>query len=176
MALTIEDGTGVTNADSYASRAAFIAYALSQYGTVIADDDAADPPMRRAYAYLSSLTWNGTKTHGRGQTGAWPRTGVTDCEGIAIAADEIPQEVIDAQFELALVERATPGALSPSGSVAQSAVASERVDVIAVSYDTSRLTGSIDDLRLIVTAAVDRLSCFLARRPGALRTPVILVA
>jgi len=51
----------------------------------------------------------------------------------------------------------------------------EVVDVIEVEYDTSNRIGSVDDIRTIVTAAVDALKCFLAVQPGARRMPDAVV-
>ena len=161
MPLVIEDGTGVTGADSYGTRAGFITHALNYYGATVPDTDASDVPMRSAYAYLSGLKWKGTKTLGRGQTGAWPRTGVTDCEGIDIDTDEIPTEVIQAQYDLAYFEYLNPGALSPSGSIRDAFVSMEKVDVIAVEYDTSRFAPGQDVTAVRVEAAMRLLGCFL---------------
>jgi len=166
MALIIETGLNVPNADSYGTRAAYIAFALSWYGEVIPDTDAADPPMRRAAAYMNSLPWKGTRTYGRLQSLAWPRTGVTDCESHEIGANEIPSDLITAQFELARAESASPGVLNPSLSKATATVVREKVDVIEIEYDTDNLTGSIDDARMVVTAAMDRLKCYVTNPTG----------
>lgn len=164
MALVIEDGTGVANADSYGTRAGFITHVANYYGGTVADEDASDVPMRAAFAWLNGQSWKGAKTYGRSQTGAWPRTGVTDCEGTAIANDEIPTEVIMAQYDLAWAEMSTPGTLNPTGSVRDALVSMERVDVISVQYDTSHMSPE-DALRYAnvrVEAAMRLLACFLS--------------
>jgi hypothetical protein len=162
MAMIIEDGTGVAGADSYATRAAYIAYVLSWYGDVVADTDALDPPIRRATAYMSGLAWKGTRTLGRAQSLAWPRTGVVDCEGLSLGDAEIPLDLIYAQHELARAELTSPGVLTPAVSKANATVVREKVDLLEVEYDTDNLTGSIDEVRPIVTAAMDRLKCYLS--------------
>jgi len=169
MALTVETGVGVPNADSYATRAAYIAYALANYGETVLDTDAIDPAIRRAFAYLSTLPWKGTRTFGRAQGGAWPRTGADDCEGYSIGSGDIPAEVIAAQHELTRAEAASPGVLAPSGSKAKAVVSMEKVDVIQVQYDTDNLTGTVDDIRPTVTAAMDKIKCLLASDPNRLR-------
>ena len=175
MALIIEDGTGVSGADAYASVTACSAWAVDYFGHSLtgstADKEAA---IRRAVAYMDGLKWKGKRTYGRSQSLAWPREGVTDCEGLDIADDEIPDEVIFAQHVLARAEFQSPGVLSPSGALAQ-VVKREKVDVIEQEYDTSRLQGSIEELRPIVTMAMDKLRCFLTVQPGGQRMPWAVV-
>jgi len=163
MALIIEDGTGVAGADAYSDVASCSAYATAYYGAALtgspADKEAA---IRRATAYLNGLAWKGTRTLGRAQSLAWPRTGVVDCEGLSIGDAEIPLDLIYAQHELARAEFQSPGILTPAVSKANATVVREKVDVLEVEYDTDNLTGSIDEVRPIVTAAMDRLKCYLS--------------
>lgn len=161
MALIIENGTGVTGADSYGTRSGFIAHVANYYGGIVADTDASDVPMRAAFAYMNALGWKGTRTLGRGQVGAFPRTDLTDCEGIAITTDEIPTEVILAQYDLAWAELGSPGLLSPSGSIRDSLVSMEKVDVIQVEYDTTNIYPGQDVTAVRVDAAMRRIACFL---------------
>ena len=162
MALVIENGTGVSGADSYVTVAECEAYAIAYYGHSLtgspADKEAA---LRRAVKYMDSLKWKGAKTFGRGQSLTWPRKDVTDCEGIAIADNEIPPEVIAAQHEFARAEFQSPGILSPQSSLRDSVVNMEKIDVIQVGYDTSRITPSIDASQTIVSVAMRRIACFL---------------
>jgi hypothetical protein len=162
MALTIEDGTGVTGADSYGTRSGFISHVADYYGGTVADEDASDVPMRAAFAYLNGLKWRGTKTLLRAQVGAWPRTSVTDCDGNDIDTDEIPTEVIQAQYDLAWAEKQTPGTLTPSGSIRNALVSREKVDVVEVEYDTSRMVPGEDYLSVRVEAAMRLIDCFLS--------------
>lgn len=148
------------NADSYAARAGFIAYSLARYGEIIPDEDATDQPMRRAFDYLNGLRWKGTRTDGRSQSGAWPRSGVV-CEGEAILDSEIPPEVIDAQYEFARAELAVPGVLSPQGSVLDAIRNRAKVDVIEVGFDTSRILPTVENLQVIVTAGMRKIDCFV---------------
>lgn len=161
MALIIEDGTGVAGSDSYGTRAGFIAHALNYYGATVPDVDASDVPMRSAFAWLAGQSWKGTKTYGRGQTGAWPRTSVVDCEDIAIAVDEVPSEVIQAQYDLAYAEYVTQGVLSPTGSIRDTLVSMEKIDVLAIEYDTSRIAPGQDVTAVRVEAALRLIGCFL---------------
>lgn len=175
MALTIENGTNVAGADAYASVADCSAWAVNFYGQALtgspADKEAA---IRRAVAYMNGLKWKGTRTFGRDQSLAWPRQDVTDCEGFSIASNAIPAEIIYAQHVLARVEFQSPGSLAPSVSLG-GVVKREKVDVIEVEYDTSRMQGNVEELRQVVTMAMDKLSCFLSVQPGGRRVPDAVV-
>lgn len=175
MALIIEDGTNVAGADAYASVADCSAWAVNYYGQALTgiptDKEAA---IRRAVAYMNGLKWKGARTFGRDQSLAWPRQDVTDCEGLSIASNAIPAEIIFAQHVLARVEFQSPGALSPSVSLG-AVVKREKVDVIEQEFDTSRLQGNIDELRPLVTMALDKIGCLLAVQPGGRHMPWAVV-
>jgi hypothetical protein len=94
---------------------------------------------------------------------------------LSIGANEIPADLIAAQHELARAEFQSAGVLTPSLSKATATVASEKVDVIQITYDTDNLTGSIEDARVIVTAAMDKLKCYLTSPVGALRIVAVTV-
>lgn len=175
MALIIEDGTNVAGADAYASVADCSAWADEYWdGSLSGSTSKKEAAIRRAVTYLNGLKWKGKRTYGRDQSLAWPRSGVTDCEGISIASDEIPAELIFAQHVLARVEFQKPGALSPSVNLSE-VVKREKVDVIEVEYDTSRMQGNADALRKIVTMAMDEIACLLAVQPGGQRIPDAVV-
>jgi len=175
MALIVETGAGVAGADCYADVTACSAWAVDYFGASLTgsptDKEAA---IRRAAAYLDGLKWKGSRTLGRGQPLAWPRSDVTDCEGLAIGANEIPAELIFAQHVLARAEFQSPGFLSPNVSLA-GVNKREKVDVIEVEYDTSRLQGNAEELRQIVTMATDKLRCLLFVQPGGARMPWAVV-
>lgn len=175
MALVIEDGTNVVGADAYSSVTDCSAWAVNYYGTAMngspADKEAA---IRRAVAYLDGLKWKGVRAHGRDQSLSWPRDGVMDCEGLSIASNAIPPELIFAQHVLARVEFQSPGALSPSLNLG-SVIKREKVDVIEVEYDTARMQGNIEEMRQVVTMAMDKIKCLLAVQPGGRRIPDAVV-
>src|SRR4051812_4464605 len=88
MSLILEDGTGLANADTFASLAAFEAY-WDQRGFDYSsyDDDAIEAALRRASSYLSnSFSWAGYRVKGRAQALAWPRFDVVDSEGWGVPA------------------------------------------------------------------------------------------
>ena len=162
MAIIVETGTGAADSEAYANASAYVAWYTAYYGVAPTETTAIiEGAIRRAVAYLDRLSWNGTRTNGRAQALAWPRASVTDCDGAAIASNSIPREVIYAQHVLTQAEIASPGVLSPSGNGAR-IIMREKVDVIEREYDTSRGTGSVDDIRVYVTSALDALRCFIA--------------
>jgi hypothetical protein len=129
MAITVEDGTGLPDANSYASEDTADNYcddrALTDWTeNNIGDKEAA---LIRASAGIDArfrARYPGVRVNGRSQGLEWPRTTgtsltsnvfsqVTDAEGNPIAIDEIPIEVINATIELAIRELVTPGASAP---------------------------------------------------------------
>lgn len=101
MALVIEDGTIVANSDSYATRAEYIAHALS-LGVTIADDDAADVQLRKAAEFIDSHEANlkGYRVE-RDQSMAFPRHDVV-IDDWYWSSTEIPRQVLLCQMALAL--------------------------------------------------------------------------
>ncbi len=101
MALTIEDGSVVSGADSYVSRADYIAYALS-VGVVVADTDAADIELVKAAGFIGSYepSLKGRLTD-RAQPLSYPRYDLV-LEGFSWGSDEIPRQVITCQMAFAL--------------------------------------------------------------------------
>ena len=164
MALTVEDGTNVTGADCYADLASCVAYAESVYGGSLTGSTAnKEAAIRRAVNYLEGLKWKGARTNGRSQSLAWPRKDMIDAEGNVIAEDEIPDELIKAQHELARAEHIAPGVLSPQVSQRDASVTAERVGEIGVSYsDRVALTSESWQLAQVqVEAAMRHIRQFL---------------
>lgn len=101
MALTVEDGSIVTGADTYVTSADFVAYAAT-LGITIADDAATEVLLRKAFEYINSLEPRllGIRTL-KTQPNAYPRDNLF-IEDYAWDDDEIPRQVIMAQQLLAL--------------------------------------------------------------------------
>lgn len=97
----------------------------------------------------------GTKTEGRAQYLAWPRTGATDFSGAAILSDEVPIEVQYATYEAALRELVTPGSLSPDYVPGQQ-VKREKVDVLETEYTTP--AEGVNPVRPVVSVIMDMLA------------------
>lgn len=102
MALTVEDGSIVANADSYVEVDDIDTYAaghgLSGWtGTLEVKEAAA----RYARVWIDDRRWKGTVTD-ETQELSWPRTNVYDEEGRLIGANVIPKRLKDAQCEMAV--------------------------------------------------------------------------
>ncbi len=175
MALTVEDGTCIAAANAFVTRAALIAFATEYYpASIPADDTDTDAGIMRASAWLSIFPeWDGTMSCGRGLQGlAFPRTGVTDCNGDAIPSDEVPHEVENATFIASLAEIAEPGLLSPTITPGKQAKR-EKVDVIEVEYMTPKDQGAAgskdptETLRPVLTAVNDWIKCMATMPDGS---------
>jgi len=101
MAVTVEDGSIVTGADSYVSRADYITYAAS-LGVTVADDEDADAELVEASQFIDSFERSmvGKKTD-RDQPMAFPRYDVV-IEDYYWDSDEIPRQVELCQMAYAL--------------------------------------------------------------------------
>ena len=107
MALVVEDGTGLTNAESYISEADVDTY-FSVRGNPSTWTAATTPEkeaaLRRGAQYLDAqygLRWLGARTN-ETQALNWPRAGIVDQDGFAIDDDAMPQALLDASAEAAL--------------------------------------------------------------------------
>lgn len=97
--LTIEDGTIVAGADSYAELQEFVDYSAN-YGVTIPDDDVTlEALLRRAYIQMDGMAWKGCPASGE-QTGAWPRYDV-ERGGHAVDSGSIPAQIKLGQMALA---------------------------------------------------------------------------
>ncbi len=109
MALTVEDGTGVSGADTYNLTAAIDSYADDQ-GISRTLWDAATDAQQEAWARVGTRTldsrWHrlfpGTATK-LDQGLLWPRFDAIDREGYLRKSSTVPKEVTDAHAELTLL-------------------------------------------------------------------------
>jgi hypothetical protein len=116
MALVVEDGTGLADAESYASVAAADAYATARGLTWTGTETEKEQALRRATSWLDARyrgKWPGDKRRQRFQALEWPRTGAHDMADDPIDYQSVPVEVVNATIEAAAREAATPGGLSP---------------------------------------------------------------
>ena len=165
MPLVIEDGTCIAGSDSWVSLEDAATHFANYGGFWAGADPEKESALRRAALWLStSIKWNGTKQC-TGTMLAWPRSGVSDCDGIAIAPNTIPAAVILAQLAAASFELQNPGGLTPPVTPSQQ-VRREKVDVIEVEYMTplqqGAAPGSYDPAaaaRPILTQINDYLRC-----------------
>ena len=117
MALQVEDGTGLADAESYVSVADCAAWATKHGKTFPASPAApAEQALRRATAWIDGIygrRFVGARLNGRAQALCWPRTDAEDKDGEEVPSDEVPSEVVTATCEAAVRELASPGILSP---------------------------------------------------------------
>lgn len=105
----------------------------------------------------------GKKAGGREQALAWPRAGAIDhCAGEEIPEDEIPVGVVNATYELALAELASPGSSTPTVTPGQ-VVQSESVGPISTSYFApgQGAASGLDAQRQVLFAVEDALRCVI---------------
>lgn len=133
MALVLEDGTGLANAESFASVAEATAF-FSGRGKADAWDAVEDKEaaLRNASDYIQFTyagRWSGKRLSAN-QALDWPRVGVYDADSRSyVASNVVPRRVKNACIELAL--RAAAGELV--NDLGRETV-SESVDVISVTY------------------------------------------
>jgi hypothetical protein len=136
MALTIEDGSIVTGADSWVTRAEFIAYALAR-GVIVADEDATDVYLVKAAAFIDDHEANlkGWRVE-RDQPLSFPR-GDLYIEDWYWQPTEIPRQVKLCQMAYALDMKSGVDIYNPPqnpGLIAKS----KRVEgAVSVSYAVS---------------------------------------
>jgi len=144
MTLTVEDGTGVTGADSFNTVDQCSAHAVAYFGQSLngntADKEAA---LRRAWVYMAALQW---------QADLWPTFGGT-----------IPEAVKIAQSVLARAEFKAVGALSPQVTVSGKKVLNK---VGSIGWDVQSGPNTVEAARPVVTMATDLLGPYLAVNPA----------
>jgi hypothetical protein len=139
MALVVEDGTGLTNAQSLCSVATADSYWTTRGGTlgeswgaaVVVDKELA---LARASDYVrnqSRYRWRGSKKT-YAQRMPWPRLGAVERDGPAIPETVVPWQVAEAVSYLAA--RSVGGEdLSPD-LARGGRIVSERIDVLSTTY------------------------------------------
>lgn len=135
MAITVEDGTGLADAETYISTSDADTYHAARgnaaWGSLSADSKEA--ALRRATDYMGQayrLRWAGQRATST-QALDWPRTGAV-VDGYDVPTDAVPVAVARACAVLALT--ASTEDLSPD---LERAIKRERVDVIETEYDTA---------------------------------------
>jgi hypothetical protein len=108
---------------------------------------------------------SGTRTGGYQQELAWPRSNAVTSAGETIASDAVPVAVVQASYEAALIELATPGRLFPVVTGSE-AVKRETVGALEVEYLAPNATSPIGLASLatpVVTAVEALLKPFFQR-------------
>lgn len=104
MALIVEDGTGMSTAESFASVAAadtrLAALGNTNWANLTTTEK--EQALRRATAYMEQayrLRWQGMRATSA-QALSWPRSWVS-VDGYAVAADTVPADIANACIDLA---------------------------------------------------------------------------
>ena len=160
MALTVEDGSGLSNADALISLADANSYHDTRGNdTWTGTDEVKEEAIRRASFFMASaFPWKGLRVNGRDQTMPWPRSAVQDDEGYSVPSTAVPQEVVDACAEYALRELVTAGTLTPDVTPSDT-VKREKIGPIETEYANFRSDPAAS--RPVVTAAEALISGLL---------------
>lgn len=139
--IIVEDGTGVSIANSYITLVYFTDYCSDLGLTTSAageledeDEDALQKAMLRAMAYIESKDWKGYKADDDYSL-EWPRDSVEDRNGFALDNDAIPDNVMKAQARAAYEEYVDSGCLQKNLERSD-LVKMEKIDVLQFEYDT----------------------------------------
>ena len=145
--LSVEDGSGVAGADSYATAEQFASRAAAYGWTIPADEAAQEILLRRAAEAMNALTWKGSKANA-GQALAWPRRDA-EVDGEILPSTLIPGPIKYGQMALAAEIHADD--IDPP-ETRRGAVLREKVDVLEVQYAEVKNEGRL------MRAAPDRPS------------------
>ena len=129
MAVIVEDGTVVVNANSYSTDAEFVAYAAARGLTIPSTSTERDILQVLATDYLNDQNYKGYRADPSNQYLSFPRNGVYAYDRV-IASDEIPKGLKYAQMEAAIAANS----LTLLTNESKSNVQSEEMDVLKVSY------------------------------------------
>jgi hypothetical protein len=132
MALVIEDGSGISNANSYGSIAGARSYALDRGITLSSDDAVVTGQLVNATDYLEGLRYVGLRKT-NAQALSWPRTCVVYEDGTPFPTNLIPPNLINAQYQ-AVIDQANGIELEPSTSQVGGFVTYDKVDVLVTKY------------------------------------------
>lgn len=129
MTLIVEDGTGVANANTYATRAEVSAFAALRGATLPTSNAAIDQLLVKAADYTEAFRtrYQGTKVSGT-QALQFPRVGVY-VDGFLVGSTTIPDDLKNAQMQAA-VEYNTVDLLPNQGKN----IKKKKVDVIETEY------------------------------------------
>lgn len=143
MTLIVEDGTGLTNANSYISVAGADAYVAERIiGSTKTTWDAASTSSKesaliRATDYLDEnyrSRWKGYRGS-QDQALDWPRYSVVDGDGYLVASDAVPGQLSSALVEIAVTVVADTESMTPEATTAGS-VRRERIRAGSVESET----------------------------------------
>jgi len=130
MALIVEDGSLVADANSYVSAADFVSWADAR-GVSYPSYPEIEQKILRAMDYIESLAFLGEK-HEETQALQWPRDYVY-IDGYSVESDEIPKELKNAVYEAIKLEIDGDSKLTAS----ERETVSETIGDISVTYKSN---------------------------------------
>lgn len=140
ITVTVEDGTGIADANSYVSADDADTFFANRGDTAwTGTDDQKAAALIRGCQYLETLRYKGVKAEQTNEL-KWPRDGVQDEDGYDIDTTEIPKGIINAQ--LVLAKQALANDLQPALERG-GAVKRERVGQLEVEYFDGAPPGTI---------------------------------
>jgi hypothetical protein len=131
MSIVVEDGTGLSNSESYCTVAFADNYHADRGNDAWENVDNKEAALRRATDYIEQVygqNFIGSRVNGT-QALSWPRNSVY-CNGYVVASNSIPNPLINATAELAY--KAAQGNLSPDLT---QGIKREKIGAIEVEYD-----------------------------------------
>ena len=160
MTIVVEDGTGLSNSNSYVSEAELTVYATQRGITLTGGTEAL---LIKAMDYLETLNYIGDKKTEE-QALQWPRESVY-IDGFYIEPSAIPQELKDAQMTLSIeIDEGN----NPMATISR-ATKKEKVDVLEVEYMDNAASAEI------IRSVSSMLRKLLATGSGATSFSVVRV-
>lgn len=135
MAIVVEDGTGVANANSFVTLDETEEYHETRGNSSWlsnTDDDAKEAAIIRASDFINTLNFKGVRYTGD-QALCFPRSNLYDAEGYLLAETAVPAKVKAAQQEAALKELLSPGCLTVDQKRG-GRVKRKKIDVLETEY------------------------------------------
>lgn len=153
MSLTVEDGSGVPEAESYVSVAAADQHfsAIPDHPWGQADENVKESALKRAAVYADMFTYPGARKKAA-QGLKWPRTGAIDEEGRSLSG--LPSALQSAVFEMA-------GQYISTGTDERQ-ISREKIGQIEISYER-RKAGPSFAFRLLSLIGATAKSTELSR-------------
>lgn len=168
MSLVVEDGSGLSTAESYASVAAATAYWAARTEpaawAALSTDGEKEVALRQATEYLDArfgARWKGYHANPLVQALDWPRSSVLDRDGYCVASDSLPTNLVRATIEAAARQASADLAPDIDADDVGIAKTSVRADTISESIEYTGTKAASD-----VFVKVERLLAPLVRPPG----------
>lgn len=132
MALIVEDGTGVANANTYGTLVGARAYASDRGVTLSVDDAIVSSQLILAMDYLEGQDYVGRPVSFT-QALSWPRSQVQFDPDNPFPDNEIPPQLISAEYQL-VIEQFNGIELEPSVDHEEGFIIEDKVDVLLTKF------------------------------------------